>query len=162
MIYKYLSNEQISKIVSVIQIQCDKAARKEFKERSRISDAVYDRLKKGRKAHDITGDIYIGFFYDENKVDGLSTEMVDNGIYSQPELVGANVFVHIYHKSNPLNSGLVKERAKVSDKQLICIRYAVDKASRLKSVEWIAIGKDGVKVESGELYSAPKLTVMAS
>ena len=69
-----------------------------------------------------------------NTIEGLNLEVIDNGIYSQPELVGENVRIHIYHKSNRLNSKLVKERID-SDKPFFCIRFDVDKTHHLKSIE---------------------------
>ncbi len=56
-IFDYLSEDQIDKIKSVIRIQCEQAARNDAVERNRISADLYDRLKKGRKAHDVNADL---------------------------------------------------------------------------------------------------------
>ena len=148
----YLTNEQIDKIQSVIRAQCDQVARNDAVERNRIAPDLYDRLKKGRKAHDVTGDIYVALFYAENAVDGLETVEVANGIYTQPKLVNDNVIIHIYHQTNRLNSKLVNER-KSGNKQFFCIRYDVDKTYRLKSIE--AVHPATGEVES--LYIMPRL-----
>ncbi len=155
-ICNYLSNEQIEKIKSVIKAQCENAARNDAAERNRIPADLYDKLKKGRKAHDVTGDIYVALFYQENAIEGLNIELTSNGIYTQPELVGENVLIHIYHQTNRLNSKLVKDRV-ARQKSFFCIRYDVDKAYRLKSIE-------AVHAASGEienLYTAPIVVQMA-
>ena len=72
----YLSDEQINKIHSVIRTQCEIAARNDAAERNRVEAALYDRLKKGRKAHDVTGDIYVAMFYPENAIDGLDYQIL--------------------------------------------------------------------------------------
>lgn len=150
-IQDYLTIEQIDKIQSVIRVQCDKAARNDAVERNRIDANLYNRLKKGRKAHDVTGDIYVALFYVENAIDGLETVEVVNGIYTQPELVNDDVVIHIYHKTNRLNSKLVEER-KYGNKQFFSIRYDVDKAYRLKSIEAVHLATGEVE----NLYTAPK------
>ena len=152
----YLNEEQIGKIKSVIRIQCEQAARNDAVERNRISADLYDKLKKGRKAHDLTGDIYVALFYQENTIEGLNLEVTSNGIYTQPELVGENVLIHIYHQTNKLNSKLVQDRI-ACDKPFFCIRYDVDKTYRLKSIE-------AVHAASGEienLYTATRVVQMA-
>lgn len=152
----YLSEVQIDKIKTVIMIQCEHVARNDAVERNRIGADLYDKLKKGRKAHDLTGDIYIALFYQENAIEGLNLEVNSNGIYSQPELVGENVRIHIYHQTNRLNSELVKKRID-SDKTFFCIRFDVDKTHRLKSIE-------AVHPASGEkesLYKAQKVVKLA-
>ena len=125
-IHDYLSEEQINKINTVIRIQCEQAAHNDAVERNRISADLYNKLKKGRKAHDLTGDIYVALFYQENTIEGLKLELTSNGIYTQPELVGENVLIHIYYQTNKLNSKLVQNRI-ASDKPFFCIRYDVDK-----------------------------------
>ena len=70
-IHDYLSEEQINKINTVIRIQCEQAAHNDAVERNRISADLYNKLKKGRKAHDLTGDIYVALFYQENTIEGL-------------------------------------------------------------------------------------------
>lgn len=148
----YLSDEQINKIHSVIRTQCEIAARNDAAERNRVEAALYDRLKKGRKAHDVTGDIYVAMFYPENAIDGLETVEVANGIYTQPELKNEDVVIHIYHQTNRLNSKLVRDRA-AEQKPFFCIRYDVDSTYRLRSIE-------AVHVASGEvenLFSTPRL-----
>jgi len=152
----YLSEEQLSKIKSVIRIQCEQAARNDAVERNRISADLYDELKKGRKAHDLTSDIYVALFYQENIIEGLNLELTTNGIYTQPELVGENILIHIYHQTNKLNSKLVQNRI-ASDKPFFCIRYDVDKTYRLKSIE-------AVHAASGEienLYTATRIVQIA-
>lgn len=154
-IYDYLNEDQIDKIRSVIRIQCEQAACSDAVERNRIPADLYDKLKKGRKAHDVTGNIYVALFYPENTIEGLNTELAKNGIYTQPELVNENVIIHIYHQTNKLNSKLVKERM-TGMKAFFCIRYDVDKTYRLKSIE-------AVHVTNGEienLYTAPKAVQM--
>ena len=148
----YLTTEQIDKIQSVIRTQCAQAARNDAVERNRIAPDLYDRLKKGRKAHDVTGDIYVALFYAENAIAGLETVEVANGIYTQPELVNDDVVIHIYHQTNRLNSKLVEKR-KTEDKQFFSIRYDVDRAYRLKSIE--AVHPATGEVEN--LYTAPSL-----
>ncbi len=81
-IFDYLSEDQIDKIKSVIRIQCEQAARNDAVERNRISADLYDRLKKGRKAHDVTGDIYVAMFYQENAIEGLNIELTSKQIYT--------------------------------------------------------------------------------
>ncbi len=71
-IHDYLSEEQINKINTVIRIQCEQAAHNDAVERNRIPTDLYDKLKKGRKAHDVTGDIYVALFYQENAIEGLN------------------------------------------------------------------------------------------
>lgn len=157
-IYNYLTHEQVDKIKTIIRSQCDEAARKETREAIRISQAVYDRLKKGRKAHDITADVYVGFFYPENRIEGLDLSIVENGIYSQPELTTDRAIVHIYHQSNSLNSKLVKDRAAKPGKSFFCIRFAVDKSFHLKTIE--AVHVSGADQEVEEIYRAPDLSAM--
>lgn len=151
-IYDYLNEDQIDKIISVISRSCYEAEKKEVNEKNRISEDIYKRLKKGRKAHDLTGDIYVSFFYNENAIDGLKTEIVDNVSYAQPELSNDRVVVHIYHKSNRLESKLIKDTAK-SSKHLFCIRYDHDKSYRLKSIEAVDIIEKTKEI----LYERPKL-----
>ena len=151
-IYDYLTYKQVNKIKSIIISQCDEAARKETKEAMRISQAVYDRLKKGRKAHDITADVYIGFFYPENYIEGLNLSVVNNGIYSQPELTTEQAIFHIYHQSNPLNSKLVMERASTPGKRFFCIRFRVDKTFHLRTIEAVQLSGEEREVE--EIYKA--------
>ncbi len=148
----YLTAGQIDKIQSVIREQCVRAARNDDVERNRIGSDLYYRLKKGRKAHDVTGDIYVALFYPENTIDGLHTGEVSNGIYTQPELENDLVVIHIYHQTNRLNSRLVKER-KNGNKQFFCIRYDHDKAYHLKSIESVHPATGEVE----KLYTAPKL-----
>ena len=150
-IYDYLSEEQIDKIKSVISIQCDQAACNAAVVKNRIPSDLYEKLKKGRKAHNVTGDIYVALFYPENNIIGLTTELVDNGIYVQPELVNENVLIHIYHQTNRLNSKLVKDRI-TGRKAFFCIRYDVDKTYRLKSIE--AVQPSNGKIDN--IYTAPK------
>ncbi len=133
-IYDFLNEEQISKIISVIKAQCEQAARNDTVERNRIPADLYDKLKKGRKAHDMTGEIYVALFYPENTIEGLATEAVSNGIYTQPELANKDVLVHIYHQSNKLNSKLIQDRI-TGQKTFFCIRYDVDKMYHLRSID---------------------------
>jgi len=155
-IHDYLSEEQIDKIKSVIRIQCEQAARNDAVERNRIPADLYDKLKKGRKTHDVTGDIYVSMFYPENTIDGLTTELISNGIYIQPELVNEDVLIHIYHQTNKLKSKLVQDRIK-GHKPFFCIRYDVDKTYRLKSIEVVHAASGQVEY----LYTAPKVVQMA-
>jgi len=155
-IHDYLSEEQINKINTVIRIQCEQAAHNDAVERNRISADLYNKLKKGRKAHYLTGDIYVALFYQENTIEGLKLELTSNGIYTQPELVGENVLIHIYHQTNKLNSKLVQNRI-ASDKPFFCIRYDVDKTYRLKSIEAV----DAASGEIENLYTATRVVQMA-
>lgn len=158
-IYDYLTHEQVDKISSIIRSQCDEAARKETREAMRISQEVYDRLKKGRKAHDITADVYVGFFYPENRIEGLQLSEIKNGIYWQPELTTEQAIIHIYHQSNQLNSKLVTDRASTPEKEFFCIKYGVDKAFHLQTIE--AVHLRGTEREVEEIYQAPDLTIIA-
>lgn len=135
-IYSHLSHQQIDKIISIIRAQCDEAARRDRNEMLRVGGELYKKLKTGRKAHDITGDIYIGFFYPENRIEGLTLSAVKNGIYHQPELRKADTIIHIYHKTNPLDSNLIK-KLKKERSHFFCILYAVDKNSRLLSIPFL-------------------------
>lgn len=155
-IHDYLSEEQIDKIKSMIRIKCEQAALNDAYERNRIPTDLFYKLKKGRRAHDVTGNIYVALFYPENTIEGLSITLSDNGIYTQPELVNENILIHIYHKTNKLNSKLVKDRI-AGQKEFFCIRYDVDKTYRLKSIEAVHVA-DG-KTEN--LYTAPKVAQMA-
>lgn len=148
----YLSDDQIDKIHSVIRTQCDRMARNEAVERNRIGADLYNKLTKARGAHKETGDIYVALFYPENAIDGLEIVTVANGIYTQPELKNEDVVIHIYHKTNPLNSKLVKDRA-VGQKPFFCIRYDVDSTYRLKSIEAVHVATKEKEV----LYEAPRL-----
>ena len=91
-------------------------------------------------------------FYDENEIDGLETVDVANGIYTQPELRNDDVVIHIYHKTNPLNSKLVKDRAE-EQKPFFCIIYSHDKNFRLKSIEAVHVATKEKEV----LFEAPRL-----
>lgn len=155
-IREYLSNEQIDKILSVIRAQCDRVAHNDAVERNRIATDLYDRLKKGRKAHDVTADIYVALFYPENAVDGLKTVEKKNGYYTQPELENDNVLIHIYHKTNQLNSKLVQDRAS-EQKPFFCIIYSHDKQYRLKSIEAVQVATNEREV----LYEKPRLDRVA-
>lgn len=155
-IYDYLSEEQINKIISVIRTQCEQAASNDALKRNRVSSNLYEKLKKGRKAHDITGDIYVALFDPENTIDGFTIELVNNGIYTQPELVYKTVLIHIYHQTNRLNSNLVKDRI-AGKKEFFCIRYDVDKRYRLKSIEAVHVASGDVE----NLYTTPKLVQIA-
>ena len=152
----YLSEEQIDKIKTVIKNQCEHAAHNDAVERNRISADLYDKLKKGRKAHDVTGDIYVALLYQENAIEGLNIKLTSNGIYTQPELVGENVLIHIYHQTNKLNSKLVKDRI-ASDKPFFCIRYDVDETYRLKSIEVVHAASGEIE----NLYTATRVVQMA-
>ncbi len=158
-IYDYYSDKQIIKIVNIIKEQCEEASRKENREAIRISRDLYNRIKKGRKAHDITADIYVGFFYPENVIDGIMTQDVANGFYTQPELVTKDSIIHIYHQSNPLTSKLIKERL-TSGKAFFCLRYNVDQLYSLKSIE--AIYMNEANSEPEFLYIKPQIAVVAS
>lgn len=155
-IYDYLSEKQIDKIKSVIRIQCEQAAFTDASERNRLPSDLFYKLKKGRRTHDVTGDIYVALFYPENTIEGLRITLTNNGIYTQPELVNENVLIHIYHKTNKLNSKLVKDRI-AGQKVFFCIRYDVDKTYRLKSIE--AVHAANGEIEN--LYTAPKVAQMA-
>ena len=133
-IYDFLSEEQISKITSVIKAQCEQAARNDAVERNRIPADLYDKLKKGRKAHNLTGEIYVALFYPENTIEGLAVEAVSSGIYTQPELSNEDALVHIYHQSNKLKSKLIQDRI-AGQKTFFCIRYDVDKMYHLRSID---------------------------
>ena len=95
-----ISQEQIERIVDIIRRQCDDAARHDNQNRIRIGEDLYKLLKKGRKAHDITGDVYAGFFYPENHIEGLDIRVIENGNYNQQELRTEAAVIHIYHESN--------------------------------------------------------------
>ena len=155
-IFDYLNEEQIEKIKSVIKIQCEQAARNDAVQRNRIPTDIYEKLKRGRKAHNVTGDIYVALFYPENTIEGLSKELVNNGSYIQPELGNENVLIHIYHQTNKLDSKLVKDRI-VGHKEFFCIRYDVDKAYRLKSIEAVHVANGEIE----NLYKATKSVHMA-
>ena len=148
----YLTSEQVRKIISIIKSQCDEASRKEIRESMRVPEEVYSRVKKGRKAHDITADVYMGFFYAENRIEGLKLALINNGIYSQPELTSDSVIIHIYHQSNMLDSKVVKERSATPGKDFFCIRFSVDKAYRLKTIEAVLL--NGTDREKEMIYEA--------
>ena len=148
----YLSKEQIDKILEVIRSQCEQAARNDVNKRYRIEDSLYERLKKGRKAHDVTGDIYVALFYPENMIDGLEIVDVNNGYYTQPELQNDDVLIHIYHRTNKLDSELVKNRV-AGQKPFFCIRYDCDKLYRLKSIDAIHVATHTKEV----LYEFPTI-----
>lgn len=58
-----LNANQIDSLISLIRNQCNRTARNEMQLAMRIPEELYIRLKKGRKAHDITGDIYCSVHY---------------------------------------------------------------------------------------------------
>ncbi len=132
-IYSYLTNQQIDKIITIIRIQCNEAAHEDRTEMLRLGEELYRKLKTARKTHDITGKIYYGFFYRENRIEGLELSFVRNGVYYQPELRTADAIIHIYHKSNQLNSGLIRKR-KREGKHFFCLQYSVNKNNRLQSI----------------------------
>ena len=152
----YLSDELIEKIKSLIKTQCENAARNDAVERNRIPAELYDKLKKGRKAHDVTGDIYVLLFYPENTIERLSIELSSNGIYTQPELVNDDVLLHIYHKTNKLNSKLVQDRT-TEHRPFFCIRYDIDKTYRLKSIEAVHVASGEIEI----LYTVPRVVRVA-
>ena len=104
----------------------------------------------------MTGDIYVALFYQESAIEGLNIELTSNGIYTQPELVGENVLIHIYHQTNKLNSMLVQDRI-ASNKPFFCIRYDVDKTYRLKSIEAVDAASGEIEI----LYTATRVVQMA-
>lgn len=155
-----LSDQQVDQIITIIQNQCDEASRRENAYRLRISQNLYDRLKKGRKAHDITADVYIGFFLAENQIAGIDVEPITNGIYTQPELKSGNTIVHIFHKSNALSSQLVLERANKTDSNYFCILYDLDDESNLKTIDSVHLFGHGQENEN--LYERPKVITNVS
>ncbi len=153
----YLNTVQLDKIQSVIRNQCENAARNVAEESRGIPDEVYKRLKKGRRSHDITSDIYIALYRPENAIEGLSVELIDNGNYTQPELVNDHVLIHIYHHSNNLNSRLVQNR-NTEDKPFFCIKYEIDNRYRLKSIKSVNVASSEIET----LYEAPRVVQLAS
>ena len=99
---------------------------------------------------------YVALFYQENAIEGLNIELTSNGIYTQPELVGENVLIHIYHQTNRLNSKLVQDRI-ASNKPFFCIRYDVDKTYRLKPIEAVDAASGEIEI----LYTATRVVQMA-
>ena len=141
-IYNHLSYEQIGRIINIICLQCNRKANREITERNRIGDeALYKRLTKCRKAHDITGEIYLVFFYPENRIDNLVLLDVSNGYYSQPELRNDEAIIHIYHWQNPLNSRIVQDRLQ-EGKYYYCLMYRVDSNYRLQQVKAVCFHND--------------------
>lgn len=118
-------------------------------------------MKKGRKKHDITGDVYIGFAYLENQIAGLKHSIIQNGIYYQPELQNEHTIIHIYHVTNMLQSKLVRDRAAQKEKNFICIRYGTDRYSKLEYVEVVYLDEKCVIKSKEELYRAPKTIPIA-
>ncbi len=151
-LHDYLSDEQIKKIVNIISITCERAAQKDSTDRMGIDAELFARLKKGRKAHDVTGDINVALFKTQNVIEGLNLSVAENGIYAQPELENERVLIHIYHRTNRLDSKLVKDRAN-GVKAFFCIRYNHDKEYHLLSVESVYVPTNEVE----KLYSAPRL-----
>ena len=158
-IHDYLSDKQIEKIVSIIKAQCDDTARDEINRAIRIPMEIYDKIQKCRKAHEITGYIYAGFFYAENSIEGVEVDLVDNGNYAQPELITDNVIIHIYHKTNKLDSKLIEDRKTNTGKAFICIKYDVDKSYNLISVD--AVSFEGGKKETENLFQTHTVTSAA-
>ena len=141
----------------MIKNQCEREARNVAEERRGISDDIYERLNKGRKPHDITRAIYCAFFRPENAIEGLYVNLIENGIYAQPELMNDNVLVHIYHHSNNLNSRLVQNR-KSEDKPFFCIKYEINNSSCLKSIKSV----DAASGEIETLYESPRVVRLVS
>ena len=147
----YFTNEQIAKVVSIIKEQCDEASRKEKNEMIQVGEDMYNKLKKGRKAHDITGDIYMGFFYPKNRIDGVGVQLIKNGIYFQPELRRNGAILQIYHITNPLNSELVTELKNQKNVPYFCLKYSVDEYNHLISIKSVGFYNDETNIEI--LYS---------
>ena len=137
-VYDYLQKNEVNRIVDVIRQQCNSEYLHEKRMSMSIDKELYKRLQKGRRAHDITGKIYIGFFYPANSIEGFNVNEVENGIYSQPELIKGSIVIHVYHNSNRLESSLIQEKAKDNSIQYFCFMYSVDDEYRLKKVDVIS------------------------
>lgn len=153
-IYSHLSNQQVDKIISIIRTQCDEAAREDRIEILRLGSELYKKLKTARKTHDITGKINYGFFYRENRIEGLELSYVRNGVYYQPELRTEDAIIHIYHKSNRLNSGLIRDR-KREGKHFFCFQFSVNQNNRLQSITVVEFY--GETKEEETIYTALEL-----
>lgn len=145
-IYSCLNESQITKIISIIKERCDKEIQKEKEKKEeinelKISKEIYDKLKKSRKAHILTFNLYIDLFTPQNNIEGFQYGLTENGNYFQPELENDHVLIHIYHKSD-LNSKLIKRRAE-SMKPFYCIQFSVNNSGELKSIEAHLISRDG-------------------
>lgn len=152
-IYHYLSDIQIDKIISIIKKRCDIEIQEEKKEIStvHISKDIYEKLKKCRKAHNLTLNLYIDLYEPENIIEGFRYKLTENGNYYQPELEDDNVIIHIYYKSD-LCSKLIKRRAK-EEKPFYCIQFSVDSSGNLKSVYANHISKDGKIYKTENIFS---------
>ena len=142
-IRNYISEEQLERIISIIQEACSIASQKENDIRCRLSTELYVKLKKGRKAHDVTGDVYCSFFYEVNQINGIDCEVVQSGIYSQPELSNEDVVIHIYHATNKLQSNLVNERKK-GERAFFAIKFETKNTYDLKTITVVDV-KTGEK-----------------
>lgn len=154
-IHDYISDDLIIKIVEIIKTACEEAHNNVIEWENKVSIEEYESIKKGRKAHDITGEIYLYLISEKNQIDGINIDIVKNGIYSQPELRNENVVIHIYHDSNKLDSKLVLQR-KIEEKAFFCIMYSHDKAYRLIKVYVV----DNATGQNETLYKRPKLKMV--
>ena len=154
-----LNADQVDSLVSLIRNQCNRAARNEMQLTMRIPEDLCAQLKKGRKAHDITGDIYIAAFIAENQIEGVHVKPVKSGIYTQPEFTVNNTIIHIYHHSNKLSSLLITSRANALNSNFFCIRYKIDEGYRLEYIE--ALYLNGETKTKEIIYTAPDISVKA-
>ena len=158
-IYDCIQEKDVNRIVNIIRAQCDSEAHHEERTSKTIDKELYKRLQKGRKAHDITGKVYAGFFFPANQIDGFDVNEVENGNYTQPELKKGNTVIHIYHSSNRLGSSLVKEKINDISIRFFCFMYKVDDEYRLTKVEVISF-LDGVQ-EKEIIYEQPTLVAVS-
>ena len=158
-VYDYLLETEVNTIINIIRIQCDSFAHHEENLSKPIDKELYKRLQKGRKAHDLTGEIYAGFFYPAYRIDGFDVYEVENGYYTQPELRKGNSVIHVYHSSNRLESSLANEKINDESIQFFCFMYTLDEKYKRKEVNVISFC-DGMQ-EKETIYKQPTLKAVS-
>ena len=158
-IYDFLSVNQVNAFIDLIRNECNRVAWNAAERARPLPQDLYERLVKGRKEHDITGDIYVSAFYPNNQIDGIDIHEVNNGNYTQPEFTIDNTIIHIYHNSNKLTSNLVTERKNYLDNNFFCIMYQTDGECHLKYINAVYIHGNNKNIE--RIYTTPNIAIQA-
>jgi len=158
-IYDNLNPTQVNAFIDLIRNECNRVAWNEAELARPIDPELYDRIKKGRKAHNLTFEIYVKAFYPDNQIDGIDVHDVMNGIYTQPEFIIGNTVIHIYHASNKLDSALIESLKNNRDIQFFCIMFQPDEDYHLQYID--AIHLRGNEKYPERIYTTPNITIQA-
>lgn len=159
-----LTENQINRIVDIIQEQCKRYSKLQSMEQ----ELYYAPYAKMRKQHDITSAILSGFRPNENSIPGLKIEAVPYGrknTYTQPELQNENVVFHIVSHQNNLKSNFYLEKCKEYNSLpetkpiYALIIFTTTRKGYLKRIDMAVPNSQGKIVTSIPLYEDKTSTI---